>query len=328
MSGVNGGPPDDPAAGLGPVLVEDWTKSANRLLVPEANADPVTVWRTRPPHPPPPREWIVPGWIPADAVTLLSGAGGSCKTQIAVQLAAAIATGGGPVLSPDVMPSVGPTYRGDPAPVAILSGEDGADEVWRRLNRLPGDAWDDVGDHLRVAEAPGPVWVADKGWSVESTIWDSAIREPFDAGAKLLILDPLGMMFAASENSRPDVSEFMGGLRREIPPGCAVLIVLHPSRSHRESGSTAWWSSARSVLRVETEVQQVGRNADGSIRPPGTRGPKPKGLIAGADVRRSLTVAKSNFGPDGARCWFRIAADRETMAVRETDEANAWVSQS
>ena len=44
-------------------------------------------------EPPRPREWVVPNRIPAGVVTVLGGEGGIGKSQIALQLAVAAATG-------------------------------------------------------------------------------------------------------------------------------------------------------------------------------------------------------------------------------------------
>ena len=75
--------------------------------------------------PVPPREWIVPGYIPHKTVTLLSGDGSVGKSLIALQLAA------GRALAREwigLMPEPGRT--------PILSAEDDADEMHRRLEDI------------------------------------------------------------------------------------------------------------------------------------------------------------------------------------------------
>lgn len=75
--------------------------------------------------PVPPREWIVPGYIPYKTVTLLSGDGSVGKSLLALQLAA------GRALAREwigLMPEPGRTL--------ILSAEDDADEMHRRLEDI------------------------------------------------------------------------------------------------------------------------------------------------------------------------------------------------
>lgn len=75
--------------------------------------------------PAPPREWIVPGYIPHKTVTLLSGDGSVGKSLLALQLAA------GRALAREwigLMPEPGRTL--------ILSAEDDADEMHRRLEDI------------------------------------------------------------------------------------------------------------------------------------------------------------------------------------------------
>jgi hypothetical protein len=75
--------------------------------------------------PVPPREWIVPGYIPHKTVTLLSGDGSVGKSLLALQLAV------GRALAREwigLMPEQGRTL--------ILSAEDDADEMHRRLEDI------------------------------------------------------------------------------------------------------------------------------------------------------------------------------------------------
>src|SRR5262249_33476137 len=75
--------------------------------------------------PVPARESIVDGWIPANTVTLLGGDGGTGKTIIGLQLAAARA------LARDWL---GRLPR--PGRTLVLSAEDDRDELHRRLDAI------------------------------------------------------------------------------------------------------------------------------------------------------------------------------------------------
>lgn len=70
----------------------------------------------------PPREWLVPDLVPAGTVTLLTGDGGTGKSLVALQLAAACAMGR-PWLGRDVAAGR----------ALFISAEDDQDELHRRL---------------------------------------------------------------------------------------------------------------------------------------------------------------------------------------------------
>ncbi len=73
-----GAPPQEPGGQDGPNNVVDFPRAGHR-----AN----WVDLTRLPPEPPPREWILPGFIPAGRITLLYGLGGVGKTIFAFHLA-------------------------------------------------------------------------------------------------------------------------------------------------------------------------------------------------------------------------------------------------
>ena len=76
----------------------DWPSAANWLMEvfpqPEAKPDPWVNAASLDGRPVPAREWHVPGLVPARTVTLLGGDGGTGKSLLAMQLAAATAVGG------------------------------------------------------------------------------------------------------------------------------------------------------------------------------------------------------------------------------------------
>ena len=90
----------------------------------------------------PPREWICNGWL-GYRLTLFTGHGGRGKSRLALQLAAAVASGvPAPWLPPE--PTSAPTVpsaaiAASGAPVLLASWEDEQDEVHRRLQTMAAD---------------------------------------------------------------------------------------------------------------------------------------------------------------------------------------------
>ena len=202
-------------------------------------------WTPRPPE----REWLIPAWLPAGRVVMLTGPGKVGKSRLALQLAAALAAGdsewlaGGPRLA-----------ARNPAVAVLATWEDERDEVARRLHAMK--AAGAVGDRLRYVHPAGAIWTAPTGNP-------SAVGEVSAAGehlrryceakaARVLIVDPRAAAFALNENDRSAVRAFMAswdGWAREV--GCAVLLIAHPPKSDAPySGSTDWHAAARAVWEL------------------------------------------------------------------------------
>ena len=175
-------------------------------------------------QPIPERRWIVPGWIPHGAVTMLGGDGGVGKSLVAMQLATACATGN--------------PWLGQPAmrcKVLAVFCEDDAAELHRRqdaINRHYGIEFSDL-KQLKWAPSVGDdaVMMAfdyDKGASTEyfQQVHDAAQK----FGAQLIILDALHDFFAGNENARPQARRFIN-LLRSLALDCdgAVVLCAHPS---------------------------------------------------------------------------------------------------
>ena len=227
--------------------------------------------------PPAPRRWLVPGWLPAGRIALLTGEGAVGKSRLAIQLCAAVATGdptwlpGGPELAPD-----------DPAVAVLVTWEDEKDEIARRLRAARGGdaAPAAVGNRfVRVGLAgAGPLWEPDRTGSghiatvaglSETGRWlrmYCARRR-----AKLLVLDPAAACYGSDENSRAHVRAFLASWDqwgRET--GCAVLIVSHPPKTEgvKFSGSTDWRAAVRSMLTLEFAETGTGDEDDKGKRKP------------------------------------------------------------
>lgn len=198
---------------------------------------------------PPPRQWHVPGWIPANTVTLLAGDGGTGKSTLALQLAIATATGGS---------WLGEAVR--EGPVFYLAAEDDCDELWRRLDEITtglGIKMSDL-DHLHLkplADDNALLAIEGNNGQVEHTpLWSSVWNEVRKIQPTLIVFDSLADVFGGNENVRSQVREFVGMKRRlALEVGGAVVSIAHPSLSgissgSGTSGSTAWNNSVRSRL--------------------------------------------------------------------------------
>lgn len=213
---------------------------------------------------PPERPWIVSGWLPSRQVTLLTGDGGTGKSQIAMQLQAAASAGmrwlGLPVVA---CRSIG------------LYAEDDQDELHRRLHGimdLTGISaaalsmmhWRSViGDDAEMVEV-------DAGGTLVATAYFRDLeRIVLSCGARLLVLDAITNLFGGDEIRRRQVNAFILLLRQlAIKMDGAVLLLGHPSASGIAtgsglSGSTHWHNAVRSRFYFE---RASGEDADPNER--------------------------------------------------------------
>jgi RecA-family ATPase len=198
----------------------------------------------------PPRIFHVPDLLPATTVTLLSGDGGTGKSFLALQLAAATV--------------LGKRWLGrDPRQggVLYLSSEDDANELHRRLHDtclFYGAGLEDLSALVlwSLAEHDAALALAMRGGgSIQTTPrWDELWALADQHRPALIVLDSLADVFGGDENVRTQARQFIGLLRAlAIHTGAAVLVLAHPSLSGLTSGagtsgSTAWSNSVRSRL--------------------------------------------------------------------------------
>ena len=216
--------------------------------------------------PVPPREWIVPGYIPHKTVTLLSGDGSVGKSLLALQLAA------GRALAREwigLMPEPGRTL--------ILSAEDDADEMHRRLEdirKFYGARMTDLAG-MQLVDLVGEDSIL--GALTRGQIEPTPMYRALDAyltewQPDLTILDVLADMFSGDENSRPQSRQFIGLLKRlGRNHECAILLLAHPSLTGLNtgtgtSGSTGWNNAVRSRLYFQTAKASDGSEPNPNLR--------------------------------------------------------------
>ena len=228
---------------------------------------------------PQPRQWLVENWLPAGRVAMMTGEGGSGKSRLALQLAAGVASGGGPdgawLEAPGGVLRLGNSIPADGAPVVFASWEDEPDEFYRRLHQISGRAAPWVNperlQNLLIANmmGEGPVWAPTQGGHISSLAeltqtGDRLRRVCQAAGARLLIMDPLAAAYASQENTRGLVRAFVSHWDDWAQTNnCTILLLAHPPKSsaYNYAGSTDWLGAVRalwSLQRVEQPSQDAG----------------------------------------------------------------------
>lgn len=223
-------------------------------------------------------QWIVPGYLPAGEVCLLSGHGSSGKTTLALQWAVALAAG---------VPFLNCGRRGR---VLVWNAEDRARTTRRRIRKYCKHHGINIADLavdvLDVSGGRGVLWTEARVEGVTIgkrtaalNALEQFVREQNNIGRgySLILIDNISDVFAANENDRQAVRGFvstLGAIAEEN--ALAVVLIGHlqkaaigKANAEQYSGSTAWNNSVRSRLSLE-------RDADGYAR---------------------LTHHKSNLGP-------------------------------
>ncbi|WP_282129522.1 AAA family ATPase [Roseobacter litoralis] len=243
------------------------------------------------------REWLVDGLIPRKTVTLFSGDGGTGKSLLSYQLAAAVVTG---------RAWIGKTTS--QGSVIYMSAEDDDDELHRRLDdilRADGRKYDDMkGLTLRSLAGEDALLAVDSQVALmRSELFKELDARAADEAPALIVIDTLADVYPANENDRAKVRQFIGILRGlALKRDCAVLLLGHPSLTGLSSGtgssgSTAWNNSVRSRLYL-SRITDNGFEADPD--------------------RRVMTTMKANYGRVGEETHMRWQAGVFVAEASET----------
>jgi hypothetical protein len=236
----------------------------------------------------PSRAWHVPDLVPGRTVTLLGGDGGVGKSIVALQLAIATAAG---------LPWMGQAVRQGPA--LHLSAEDDRDELHIRSDQIsifygiPLSRLDKL-TLWPLADEDAVLVTGRPGETLQPTArWEELKRLVAHLRPSLIILDSLADVYAANENDRSQVRQFVHLLRGlAMPINAAIVLLAHPSLTGMNtgsglSGSTAWNNSVRSRLYLSAPDAE-----DGAPSP---------------DLR-TLTVKKANYTQAGTELKLRYVA--------------------
>lgn len=203
-------------------------------------------------HTAPPRPWIVDGWLPSRALTLLAGKGGTGKSLLVQQWLSCLSTGN------LFMGVCGVT----PVKCLYVNCEDPADELWRRQEAIARAAGRQMKSYEgclfispRLGEPDNSLGnFTDRGAFSKSELLD-AIRHTARAhDCRVIALDNVAHLYTGNENVRGEVTAFcnaLSALALEIDG--AVILVAHPAKSDESefSGSTAWENAVRNRLFLD-----------------------------------------------------------------------------
>lgn len=215
---------------------------------------------------PPPREWLVIGWLPANEVSMLGADGGTGKTTLALQLHVACETGG-LWLGKEVLDCPSLYYGGEePWAELHLRYKDVARPVL--LSPIHDFEMISVADH----EDPALIEIGESGKPEPTAMlaWLEAFVKA--KGIRLVILDAAADVCAINENDRTQVRRAVAILRGfAIRNRCAILLLAHPSvegmRSGRGySGSTHWNNAVRARMYFTTPATDEGEEIDQDAR--------------------------------------------------------------
>lgn len=209
-------------------------------------------------EPPQEMKWLVEHRIPAGDVTILTGDGGAGKTEIALQLALALALEAGEWLG----------AKCDVGPVLFVSAEEPPEEIRRRAERIAATLQGDLKSnrHLYIHFPPldecAFARVSTKGLLLFTPEFDRLSVWIRSRRPALVVVDAIVAVFDAPNYDRRFVRQFISKLRmlaRET--GTTFLLLDHPSVSGMQegsgrTGSTDWNNAVRSrmYLKIEKNV--------------------------------------------------------------------------
>ena len=231
-----------------PALKPLSTESQTRNLVNEHVSDIVWMTDIKPENP----EWLWEGWLCKKAFELLAGAPSAGKTNIALDFAAILSTGG---TWPD-------GTRAERQKSLIFTNED--DHSMTILPRLMkrGADLSMIGVINKITLADGSQEYFNPGKHMP--IVAEQIKRAGNVG--LVIIDPIGWAVTGDHNKNEDVRRGLEPVLRMIEhTGCSVLGITHFGKNkqgvnpnERILGSTAFTAVSRIVLTAVTETDEHG----------------------------------------------------------------------
>jgi RecA-family ATPase len=198
---------------------------------------------------PSPKAFLMPGYVPAREMTLVTGEGGANKSTFGQQLATCVAAHV-PMLGLDVSEGVALYITAEDdddrlhwmqAHICKALGVDMADLAGKlQLSSLRGR----LGNELATFDGEGRLKPSPAFHTLKATIRQTK--------ASLVVLDNCAHLFAGNENDRGQVTAFVNLLYSLcVELSTTIILVAHTNKAGDDySGSTAWLNAVRSQVRL------------------------------------------------------------------------------
>lgn len=297
------------------------------------------------PDDPPPRDWLIPGWIPAGRLASLYGHGGTGKSRLAMQIAAALMHGGYPIRPsgdladvadrPGIMREI---RDGGGKRVLWLSWEDETSEFVRRWKlahaaeaiRAEHPAEGGLFRYVDMRKIGGALWEPRPDGSRHTSTQGDWTRVGRDflatlEGHDLAIVDPLAAAYASSEVERALVRQFCAALDGMAErAGCGVLLIGHPPKAGADgySGSTDWRAAVRSMMVME----RVAVNLDSeALEDAGKQSDEKRPDLERVEDVPRLRLDKASYAREGDIVWLGSVSRKATA---DAPGALAWTAET
>lgn len=196
---------------------------------------------------PPEIDWILSDMIPAGAVGVLTGMGGTGKSNLTLLMARTVATG----------TTIEPFRVVKPRPVLILNVEDSGDDMWRRLyaqaqiDPLSSNEAELIQENLMVYPGRGevgPLMELDQNNPCRSP-WGIWLQESVkNLKPALIILDTKSRLFGLDENSNDHASQWLSFIERVATDSKAAVLIVHHVAKARAADSNQLAARGASAL--------------------------------------------------------------------------------
>lgn len=215
----------------------------------------------------PERRWLVENIMPCGAVFVLAAMGDAGKGMLTLDLGLKVAgktplrrgNGGERDFNPDLTAFGNRILR--QGPVAVISAEDSADEVHRRLQSIGvGRAREMYVLPLPNAGGPLPVIVPGKHGPELSADWLELRAQLVELRPALIVIDPLASFVMADINTDPAVGAFTMGHMAQLAQetDAAVVLVHHLAKS---KANVVTPEEARALIRGTSAIVDNARAA-------------------------------------------------------------------
>lgn len=247
-----------PFADLGAEMLSAWrqvgTDGARRVFAAYAASDPaIAALRAADPEPGaggrladawrirtlsdayaerPPTTYLVDGLLPCPSLSIFFGPPGSYKTMLTVDMAVCVA-GGLRWLEPLPGAEPGISFATKQAPVLIIDFDNGKALTDERIDALARARMLPIETPIHYVSMPTP-WLDASDLSM---VFDLGLLIK-SLGAKLVIIDNLGLITGDQDENSAQMSQVMGHLRWLCEEcDCAIVVIHHQRKTNGETGS-------------------------------------------------------------------------------------------